>query len=195
MNAIPSFELTELHRRLANIVRIGTVKETDPSGPVPKVRVKIGQLVTAWLPVLTQRAGNDQANWLLDENEQVMVLAPSGELGQGVVVGSLNQASRPATTHDPNLVRTTYQDGALMSYHKSSHELVIRLPNDGQLSLEAPGGLMITGDVWVTGDISASGDITDKTRSMADDRELFNAHIHKGVRAGGDVTQLPTPEQ
>ncbi|MFP3022837.1 MAG: phage baseplate assembly protein V, partial [Wolbachia sp.] len=43
-----NFAISELQRKLANIVRIGVVKEVDYEKA--KVRVKIGELLTDFLP-------------------------------------------------------------------------------------------------------------------------------------------------
>ncbi len=76
------FEITELHRRLANLVMLGKVVEADYGHVIPKLKVNIGELQTARLPMLTQRAGNDVSWWPLEVGEQVVVLSPSGDLTQ-----------------------------------------------------------------------------------------------------------------
>ncbi|MCW7554444.1 phage baseplate assembly protein V [Endozoicomonas gorgoniicola] len=64
MNMNGSFELVELARKLANLARPGRVQAVryDP----PAVRVEIGDLVTAWLPPLVARAGNNRS-WDMPE--------------------------------------------------------------------------------------------------------------------------------
>lgn len=73
-----SFNIAELQRKLANIVRIGLVKEIDYEKA--KVRVKIGEFLTDWLPWITERAGKDTSWAPPDIDEQVVVLSPFGEL-------------------------------------------------------------------------------------------------------------------
>lgn len=41
------FEITELNRRLANMIRLGTVKEANYKENIPHVKVAIGDLETA----------------------------------------------------------------------------------------------------------------------------------------------------
>ena len=84
------FETTELNRRLANLIMLGKVVEADCTQTTPKLKIKVGELQTAWLPMLTQRAGPDLSWWPLEVGEQVVVLSPSGELAQGIVLGALN---------------------------------------------------------------------------------------------------------
>jgi len=48
-----AYEITELHRRLSNLLNIGAVEETKYSGEIPLVMVCIGELLTAWLPLVS----------------------------------------------------------------------------------------------------------------------------------------------
>ncbi len=102
------FEIAELHRRLANLVRVGQVAAIDYAGVVPKVRVAIGALTTAWLPLLCMRAGVDTSWWPVDVDEQVLVLSPSGDLPQVNFPSSGNQ----------DVQCHTYQYGAAFTYDK-----------------------------------------------------------------------------
>ncbi|MFJ5423733.1 phage baseplate assembly protein V, partial [Wolbachia endosymbiont of Drosophila barbarae] len=56
-----SFAISELNRKLANVVRIGIVKEIDYEKA--KAKVKIGEIVTDFLPWITSRAGEERS-WL-----------------------------------------------------------------------------------------------------------------------------------
>lgn len=53
------FELTELMRKVANMVRPGQVHEVRLAPYA--VRVKIGELITAWLKPFAERAGDNQS--------------------------------------------------------------------------------------------------------------------------------------
>lgn len=194
------FEITELNRRLANMVMIGRVIETDFSEDVPKVQIRIGDLTTAWLPMLTQRAGNDVSWWPLEEGEQVLVLSPSGDPAQGVVLGSINQQSKPSISNTADVHRVEYADGAVVMYDRAAHHLEAVLPEGGTVNIVATGGVTITGSVSITGDVtvegsvSASDHVSDGVRSMADDRGIYNAHTHGGITPGmGDTA--PTSSQ
>lgn len=172
------FEITELQRRLANLVRIGRIADIDYSGAIPRVRVRIDPLTTAWLPLISLRAGPDQSWWPVEINEQVIVLSPSGELNQGIVLGSICQQRFPADGDSIDVHRTTYADGAVIEYDRAAHHLHAALPAGATTALISDGGVSIVGDVTVTGNINASGDITDHTRSMENDRNLYNDHRH-----------------
>ncbi len=189
------FSLTELDRRLANIIKIGRVQSVDLTQTLPKVRVRISELVTAWLPFLTLRAGNDTHWWPIQLEEQVLVVSPSGDLSQGIVIGSVFQNQFPPGSMSEHMIRTDYSDGAIVEYDKENHHLRAELPSGGTVELVADGGVTIVGDVTVAGNITATGDVTDATRSMAQDRVKYNTHKHPGVKTGTGSTAVTTETQ
>ena len=189
------FEITELNRRLANLIVLGKVVEADYTQTIPKLKIKVGECRTAWLPMLCQRAGLDVSWWPLEVGEQVVVLSPSGELTQGVVLGAINQMAFPSMGHHADSHKHVYADGAVIEYNRKAHHLSAILPSGATTTLVSDGGVNITGDVVVTGNITASKDITDNTRSMQADRDIFNAHDHSGVRTGSGTTATPNQSQ
>jgi len=181
------FEVTELHRRLANLVRLGRVVAVAYEDTIPKASVAIGEIITAWLPILSLRAGHDACWWPVEVDEQVLVVSPSGDLAQGVIVGALHQASFPANGDCVDVHRCSYQDGAVIEYNKTTHCLNINLPTGAVVNIAA--------DVQVSGNITATEQISDNTRSMQADRAIYNQHRHGGVRSGGSSTSTPSEAQ
>jgi phage baseplate assembly protein V len=177
-----SFDVTELDRRLSNLIRFGTVQEADYANA--RVRVKAGDILTGWLPWLTRRAGGDIIWHAPEIGEQVMVLSPSGELNQGVVMTSLYQALMPPPVNTPDKHHTVYSDGAVIEYDRASHHLQAVLPGGATVQLTSPGGIAITGDITLTGTLTASVDV------IANGISLHN-HLHGGVQAGGAQTGVP----
>ena len=181
--------------------------EVNGQGAIPLAKVQVGDLKTAWLPMLVERAGGDQSSWLLEVDEQVLVLSPSGELDQGVIVGALNQANTPSPAKRASIHQHNYADGAVISYDREAHALNADLPEGVTVTISAKGGLTFTGDLTlagsmgmtgdlsVTGNISATADISDKTRSMQADRLIYNTHKHTGVLSGNSATAEPTAAQ
>jgi len=137
------FEITELNRRLANMITLGTVAETDYK--TAKVRVQIGELLSGWLPWLTARASNDVNWWAPEVGEQVVVIAPSGDLAQGIVLTALYKDQYPPPADHPN-VHTTHYDGgadrggATIEYDREKKHLKALLPNGGNAKLVANDG-------------------------------------------------------
>jgi phage baseplate assembly protein V len=135
------FALTELDRRLANLIRVGTVDQTDYANA--RVRIRTGELLTGWLPWLTRRAGHDQDWWAPEVGEQVMVLSPSGDPAQGVVLGALYQARYAAPGNEPTVHRTRYADGTTIEYDRAAHRL--RVQCAGDVEIVAAGNLTLRG--------------------------------------------------
>lgn len=179
-----AFELTELHRRLANLVSLGRIAQADYAGAIPLCKVQIGELTTGWLPMLSLRAGPDSSWWPLEVGEQVVVFAPSGDLAQGVVQGAIHQGQFPANGDRPDVHRLSYDDGAVIEYNRKTHTLKAVLPGGATTELISDGGVVIVGDVTVNGNINATGDVSDSVRSMGEDRAIYNAHTHHGDSGG-----------
>ena len=193
MNTKNDFDLTELDRRLANIIRLGRVAELNLNEHTPQCRVQIGELLTKALPIVSLRAGNDSHWWPPHIGEQVIVLSPSGDLAQGVVLGSIHQQAFPAPANTENVHCIRYSDGAQIEYDKQQHRLQVILPSGSTIECVSDGGLTIVGDVTVMGNITASENISDGTRSMQGDRAIYNQHTHPGDSGG--VTQAPIQSQ
>ncbi|MBC6685934.1 phage baseplate assembly protein V [Wolbachia pipientis] len=120
-----SFAISELNRKLANVIRIGIVKEIDCEKA--KVRVKIGDIVTDYLPWITSKAGKDRDWSPPDIDEQVVVFSPLGELSLGVVLAGIYQEKYPAPENKKEINSVKFQDGAKFTYDKEKHHLEIEV--------------------------------------------------------------------
>ncbi len=120
-----SFAISELNRKLANVIRIGVVKEIDYEKA--KVRVKIGEFLTDWLPWITMKAGEDRS-WLPPNiDEQVIVLSPFGELSLGVALAGIYQQKYAAPENKKEINSVKFQDGTKFTYNKGKHHLEIEV--------------------------------------------------------------------
>ncbi|EGY29533.1 phage baseplate assembly protein V [Candidatus Regiella insecticola 5.15] len=82
-----SLHEAEFEQRVANLIRVGVVEEVDCKRV--RTRVRLGKLlVMDWLPMLALRAGQVRIWASLKKGEQVLIAAPSGELGLATIVGS-----------------------------------------------------------------------------------------------------------
>ena len=79
--------------RLNSIAVMGTVVATDYEDNPGKVTVKIGPTDESaskiTVPFLHRRGGNDWEWWAPEKDEQVLIVAPGGNLQRAVIVGSL----------------------------------------------------------------------------------------------------------
>lgn len=146
--------ITELERRQTNLARIGTIAQADYARA--RVRVAIGPLLTAWLPWLTHRAGSDRTWHAPEIGEQVLVIAPSGELAQAVVIPALYQTAHPANAGTPDIARITFDDGAILEYNRATHHLSADIPGSAALKTKTDVTATIGGKLTakVTGPVS-----------------------------------------
>ena len=109
-------DMTDAERRLSNVVMLGQVAELDTERA--RVRVQAGPILTAWLPFATVRAGPDRTWHAPEAGEQVVLVAPGGDLNQAVVVGSLYRDACPPPADSADISRTEWQDGAALAYDR-----------------------------------------------------------------------------
>lgn len=146
-----SFAISELNRKLANIIRIGLVKEVDYEKA--KVRVKIGEFLTDWLPWITSKAGKDRDWSPPDIDEQVVVFSPLGELSLGVVLPGIYQEKYAALENKKEINSVKFQDGTKLSYDKDKHHLEIEVVDKitlkaGESSIEmTKSGIKLKGSI------------------------------------------------
>jgi phage baseplate assembly protein V len=154
-----NFEVAELSRRLANLVMFGKISEVDHEAA--RVKVAIGDLITAWRPWLVQRAGSDRVWHAPEVGEQVVVLSVNGDPAQSIVLVGLYQDNFPAPSTDPDIDVSVYSDGTKISYDRKQHKLSANLPVQASVELIAPGGMTIEGDVTIAGSVFIGGVIID----------------------------------
>lgn len=170
-----SFENNDLTRRIANTIQLGVIDSVDLAAGT--ARVRIGDLVTGDLPMLTTHAGQDRVWWPYDPGEQVCVFAPSGNLAAGLIMGAVFSSAAPAPGNRAGLHRQVYADGTVIEYDRTASHFRMHL-GSGSAEIVAPGGVRITGDIVVRGDVVADG------ISLKD-------HVHGGVQSGGSNTGGP----
>ncbi|MGL6094161.1 MAG: phage baseplate assembly protein V [Pseudomonas paracarnis] len=185
-----------LSRMLENLIRLGVIAEVQMAPP--RVKVKTGELTTAWLPWLALRAGSDRDWDPPTVNEQVILFSPSGQLANGVVVTGLYSDHIPANGNRAGLHRRTYVDGTVIEYDSVGHHLNATLVDGGTTNLVSKGGINLVGDITHLGDYTQTGNqnVTGKVTVSIDVVAAGVSvvkHPHGGVRFGGDQSGAPIP--
>lgn len=110
-----SYALSELGRRMSNMLRVGIVEEIDYNKA--KARVRFGEILSNWLPWTTVKAANDVAWNPPEEGEQVLVAFLSGNRASGVILASLYKTDFPANGDSSlPMKRLTYADGSVKQF-------------------------------------------------------------------------------
>jgi len=199
-----------LLRLLENLLRLGTITELQHTTP-PRVRVQAGGLTTDWLPWLERRAGSTAPGTRRPIGEQVLMLCPSGDLRNGIVLCGIPCDTNDTPSHSPDETVTLYPDGATTRYNHTSG--VLTLIGVQRVTIEAATSVLVKspnttfeGDVTVTGLLSyqngisgqagangnaIQGDITHSGGDLSSNGVVVHKHDHGGVRRGGDRTGGP----
>jgi phage baseplate assembly protein V len=134
--------IAEISRLLNNLIRLGTIAAIDAAAR--RCRVRSGELLTAWLPWVSLRAG-DVRTWSPPSvGEQCTLLSPGGDLAAAVVLLGLYSDANPAPSSGTNVTATHYPDGAFTSYDHAAHTLNVTLPDGGRVSITAPASVTVT---------------------------------------------------
>ena len=130
-------DMTEAERRISNVALMGRVVALDTARA--RVRVQAGPITTGWLPFATVRAGHDRTWHPPESGEQVLLVAPGGDLNQAVVVGSVYRVEHPAPAESADVSRTLFKDGAVMEYDRVQHHWRLNVPAGGCIRFEIGG--------------------------------------------------------
>ena len=189
MNTLPA-----LSRLLENLIRFGTIAETQMRPP--RVRVKTGGVLTAWLPWIALRAGADTDWDPPTVDEQVILFSPSGQLANGIALTGIYSTANPANGEREGLHRRTYRDGTVIEYDSVAHHLNAVLADGGTTNLICTGGISIVGpithqgDYTQTGNQTVTGTVTVSVDVVAAGISLVK-HTHGGVMKGSAQTETP----
>lgn len=125
------FNLAELQRLLANLIRVGTVEELDEA--TGKVKVNVSGLTSDWLDVGAQSAGRVRKWSPKQQGEQVVLFAPYGDLSQAVVGFSLFQDAHPANGGSKAQETVTFADGSTVDYNQKTNTLTVSVSGAGNV--------------------------------------------------------------
>lgn len=185
----------EILRRLENLARVGTVEEVRTSTPA-RVRIRCGDMVTNWLPWVAGRAGGEAGAmwWPPVKGEQVLMLAPGGDLTNAMVLPGAFSDKNPQASENPEIFRMDLGGGAYFEHDAANGVFKMEAMasihimcmgsfitiTENEITMAAGGGtLTLNGaGLKVTPDVIAQG------------ISLVN-HVHPAVQRGGEETDPP----
>lgn len=177
--------LTDLERRVSNTVLVGKVSQVDHAKA--RYRVKAGNFESDWLPFTSARAGNTRTYDSLDVDEQVVMVSPSGDPSQAVIVGSIATQAKQAADKG-NIHRTVYPDGTVVEYDDEAKAYKMDVAEGGSFALNIGGGVSIKatgGDIK----IKAPGAFDIESAELKHNgKNISESHKHTGVEPGGGIT-------
>lgn len=150
----------EIQRRLANIIRFGTIAEVNHA--TARARVKSGEILTDFLPFVTMRAGTTKTWSPPTVGEQCIVLAVNGEFTTACVLVGLYTQNSPS--HSPDEHVFEFADGAKITYNQATGALSVTgiqtasIQAASQIDIECPT-VNINGDLNISGNVTSAGDM------------------------------------
>lgn len=167
-----SFEEQELDRRLANLAQIGVIEGVRLSNP-PSARVRIGDALTGWFRMGTDRAGPDKTWHPYEDGEEVLAIATSGDLSTGVIVCALYNGTNTAKANSANVHRIDYADGGFIEHDRAA----------GKLTVNVKGPV----------DIVAGRTVNIKSPKLTHNGvNVGDTHKHGGIKSGPSKTDVPS---
>lgn len=179
-----SFDVADLQRMLANMIRVGVIEELDTANA--RVKVNVSGQVTDWVPWGTDAAGRVRKWSPKQVGEQVVLFSPYGDMSQAIVGFSLFQDQFPANDNNMGRETATFADGTTASYDQKTGTMTIKVAGAGLVNVECKTATVKAADlitldspdVHCTGNIKADGEVSDKVRAMSADRAIYNGHTH-----------------
>ena len=204
-------DLVDILRKIENLIRPGVVYQTNGD----RVKVRTGELITAWLPWFTHRAGKSRTWWRPSVGEQVFILSPNGNLALGCVLPSIFSDANPAPAKSEDGYLVTFPDGASFEYEPETSQLTIKgiktaiIEASEQITAKAGSKIQLDTPLVECSDhvtfksFSASGggakgstgtltgNVIHKQGQLSSNGIVLDSHTHIGVKAGGDSTGKP----
>lgn len=183
----------EAARRVNNLLRLGTIEQLRLQAPA-RCRVRTGGLLTGWLPWLTLRAGGGDGGRLWSPpviDEQVLVIAPGGDLAQAVVLPGVYSDAMPQGSDQAGVFQLDFGSDTFLFAEPDPadperKQLMLRLGKTEilmereRLTLKAGGGSLVIDQDGVRGEPDViSGSIS------------LRQHKHGGVMSGASLTGVP----
>ncbi|KHT40185.1 phage baseplate assembly protein V [Pectobacterium brasiliense] len=189
----------EFDRLLHNLIRIGTVIDVDHVRHL--ARVETGGNKTDWIRWGVARAGDAQTWWPLSIGEQVVMVAPGGDLATAVIVLSLYSSQHSAPSASPKVHATVYPDGASETYDANTSTMTVKgvknviIEAAESITLDTPKVIctqhLSTQTLSVEKGGTMKGDITHTDGKMSSNGVVVDSHIHGGIQRGGSKTDGP----
>jgi phage baseplate assembly protein V len=121
MIAEQGFALSEMNRRLLQIIRIGIIQEIDYVKA--KARVKIGDNITGWRPWVSLAKA-----WIPPSvGDQVVVLSPNGDFEQGIILSALYHSKSKAPSNKENEIKFKLSETSSICFDSDLEKLTIKI--------------------------------------------------------------------
>ena len=180
-------DIADIQRRLESLIRYGTVAEVQATPP--RVRVRVGQLLTTWVRWVALRAATT-SDWCPPvPGEQCVLLSPSGDMASAVALMGLASDEYPLPSDNPDEWVRRFPDGAIVRYHHGTSALTVSgiktatVHAADHVTVDCPESTF-TGNVTIKGTLTVQGDALFKARATV--QQLFSYLAGMSGQGGSD---------
>ncbi len=180
---------SDQERLISGLARIGVVESVDGALSTVRFSDELTSPPLQWIG----RAGKIALWAPPSEGDQVLVIAPEGDIEQAVILGSLFSDANPPVGSALALV-LKWLEGAELTYDAETHDLTLVVP--GKVTVKAEDGFLFEGDMVVQGAVRIEGDVDlqgklNATGDVVGDGVSLKTHKHLGVQTGTGLTGAP----
>lgn len=196
-------DIDDSERRHAGQISYGIVRQARYTNP-PAVRVAIGDesdteghLLTDWLPMGGLRACGDTEWHPLEVGEAVIVLSPSGEVQNGMVIpAGFFTSDNPAPAATAGLWLKSFKDGGTVSYDRNTGAFLVDAKTSATLKVGGNTVAVTSSSITLTVGgvslvISSSGFAFTGGTVTHGGKDIGSTHKHGLVKAGTDQSGTP----
>ena len=182
-------EVEDLHRRAANLNRIGTCVAVDPASG--RCQVSHGGNRSPWIKYFNPAAGETRETRHPSVGEQCLLLNYGAGDGsaQAMALTGLPSAAFPPVSGEGNVWRRTFKDGTTESYDHDAHRFE-RAIGSSTMTADRDGITLMHGGNGLR--IDASGVHLVGSGVDHDGKDIGKTHKHGGVVAGNSKTDVPS---
>lgn len=123
----PEHSPVELYRLLSNLIKEGRVESVRAGSPA-RCQVRAGELLTTWVPWISQAAGGAAQNrhWRTPAvGEPCLLLSPCGDLAQAVALPGLFSADMPQGAAGEDVERHDFSATDFWEHNRAGSTLVL----------------------------------------------------------------------
>ena len=177
-----STEVEDLRRRLHLMIRLGRVSKIHENNKL--IKIKHGDLETPFIKWFAQSAGRVSRYRCPTVGEQTIILNfGAGNTGaQSIALVGIDSSEFPFPVNNPDQVVTAYGDKCAEIWDMKTGTLTLKATELIKLEsklVQATNDVQIDNNLHVDVDISADNEVSDKVRTMSEDRDIYNTHVHK----------------
>ena len=145
--------------------------------------MRLGEIETQPLRWMTGVAGGTRTWSRPKVGEQVLLLAPEGDMAGAIALRGVVSTAHPPIADDAREI-VEFEDGTRIAHDPAAKSLEINVASGGTLTIRASGGITLEGDVLVKGKITAEDDVLAGSISL-------QQHRHRDVQPGSGLSGVP----